>query len=201
MVLLAFNVPDWRGRDRKKEERKEGCEARQQGGREGKRKTSASHSLSVLYTGELRGQNGCCVRPHEQLWARVRALSPSHIGGSRLSLSLDSLCTVQAETRWTGCVSGAERERGRRSGRVGLLEFWEDTGQRRGDVQPPRSRAGDWGTRREGRPDEGVPECTPDQEQQNRTISTGPSRAGYLLGRETGPRKPARHCFAPGDPS
>ena len=137
------------------------------------------------------------MRSRQQLWARVRALSPSQIGGSRLSLSLDGLCAVQAETRWTGCVSGAEREGGRRSGRVGLLEFWEDTGQRRGDVQPPRIRAGDGGTGREGRPDEGFPESTPDQGQQNRTTGTGPSRAGYLLGRETGPRKPARHCFAP----
>lgn len=34
------------------------------------------------------------------------------------------------------------REGGRRSGRVGLLEFWEDTGQRRRDVQPPGAELG-----------------------------------------------------------
>ena len=74
------------------------------------------------------------MRSHQWLWARVRALSPSQIGGSRLSLSLGGLCMIQAETR--GCVSGAEREGGRRSGKAGLLlAFWEDTGQRRGDQE------------------------------------------------------------------
>lgn len=42
---MAFNVLIGEGET---ERRKEGCEARQQGGREGKRKASASHSLSVL---------------------------------------------------------------------------------------------------------------------------------------------------------
>lgn len=40
---------------------------------------------------------------------------------------------IRAETG--GCVSGAEREGGRSSGKAGLLAFWEDTGQRRGDQE------------------------------------------------------------------
>ena len=166
-------------------------------GRQGRKKKSQRITLTLnINTGELGGQNGYCVRSHQQLWAQVRALSPSQIGGSRLSLSPDGLCTVQAETRWTGCVSGAERGRQEvwKSGSPGVL------GGHRSEAEgcpATRSRAGDGGTGREGRPDEGFPESTPDQGQQNRTTGTGPSRAGYLLGRETGPRKPARHCFGP----
>lgn len=47
------------------------------------------------------------------------------------------------------------REGGRRPGRAGLLELWERTQDRGGNVQPPKGGVGSGGTEREGKPDEG----------------------------------------------